>query len=363
MFGTMVRRIKKIIKLLKLIYDRTIYYLVDYLIALFYKLIPEKKLIKTIIEGDNNKENYQKYLCLFAHFDKDNIIDEYVVHYIKNLFSLKIDIIFISNCKFLKDKEIEKIKPYCKKIIIRKGRARDFGSWKIGISVLGEDIKNYDYLILANDSVYGPLNNNLKNILSFFENSQYDGFGITDSYEVKYHLQSYFLIFKKNIITSKVFNNFWQNFYFFNRKRTIIEKYEIGLSQKLIKHGFKLGAYYDYWGLIKSINESHPYYSLIVNNFVNPTHFLWDKLIKKGCPFIKIELLRDNPSKISNVYQWEKILFDSINKSVIIEPLSNVYQLEKILFDPINKSAIIEPFQEMRNIIKNHLKRVCKGWK
>jgi rhamnosyltransferase len=330
----MVRRIKKVIKLLKLIYDCTIYYLVDYLIVLFYKLIPEKKLIKTIIKGDN-KENYQKYLCLFAHFDKDNIIDEYVVHYIKNLFSLKIDIIFISNCKFLKDREIDKIKSSCKKIIIRKGRARDFGSWKIGIGVLGEDIKNYDYLILANDSVYSPLNNNLKKILSFFENSQYDGFGITDSYEVKYHLQSYFLIFKKNIITSKVFNNFWQNFYFFNRKRTIIKKYEIGLSQKLIKYGFKLGAYYDYWSLISSINKSHPYYSLIVNNFVNPTHFLWDKLLEKGCPFIKIELLRDNPSKISNVYQWEKILFDS-------------------------KNTQLQPLQEMRNIIKNHLKRVYK---
>ena len=41
---------------------------------------------------------------------------------------------------------------------------------------------------------------------------------------------------------------------------------------------------------------------------LNPTHFLWGTLIAMGCPFLKRELLRDNPARIPGVLRWEKVV-------------------------------------------------------
>ena len=41
------------------------------------------------------------------------------------------------------------------------------------------------------------------------KNIKCDFWGITDSSEINYHLQSYFLVFKKNVIQSNTFKIFW----------------------------------------------------------------------------------------------------------------------------------------------------------
>ena len=50
-----------------------------------------------------------KRLVIFAGYDKDNIIDDYVVYYIKELRKIA-DIIYVSDCNML-ESELEKISP------------------------------------------------------------------------------------------------------------------------------------------------------------------------------------------------------------------------------------------------------------
>lgn len=243
---------------------------------------------------------HEKQICLFSHYDKDALIEDYVVNYLNELRQLDIKIIFISTANDLKDKEINKIKKYCNVVIEKENIGLDFGAWASGIEYLNTQGIKYNKLLLCNDSVYFPLYNP-RTMFEKMDNLGYDVWGITDNYEKKYHLQSYFLVFNENIVNSKFWEDFWNNFKVYKHKERIINRYEVGISQKIIKNGFKLGSYCPYEKVSKSVDKKL--------GFVNPTHFFWDVLIKDfNCLIIKIELLRDNPVKIGNLNSLKEVI-------------------------------------------------------
>ena len=69
-------------------------------------------------------------LCLFAHFDKDSIVDDYVLHYLAKLKELPFSIIFISASP-LGGGEQAKLAGCCDDVIVRPNAGLDFGSWSL----------------------------------------------------------------------------------------------------------------------------------------------------------------------------------------------------------------------------------------
>lgn len=299
------------------------YIFIDYPLAYFFRILPYRYFIKDLVYSYGRAKEGRRILCLFAHYHRASLILEDVVYYLQHLYEQGCEIIFLSNSKRLINKEIEKVKPYVRVIIHRRGRGLDFGSWYVGWRYAREhlNLEDYELLLLVNDSVYGPIFS-LHKLFDFIEGSKYDVVGVTSSLEVKYHLQSYFLAFKRNVFLSSGFQKFFKDYKFFNRKRTVIKKYEIGLSQYLLKIGYKIGAYCEYIDLLKLVTKRHPYYDHILYHPVNPTHHLWDVLIeKKRCPFLKKELILVNPSRIQNVNQWPSLLskYNPRLKEIILE--------------------------------------------
>lgn len=49
-----------------------------------------------------------KRVCIFAHYDRDDIVDDYVIYYLKALQKICATIIFVSDCNLSKE-EIKKI--------------------------------------------------------------------------------------------------------------------------------------------------------------------------------------------------------------------------------------------------------------
>ena len=245
----------------------------------------------------NTKHNFGKInnnLCIFSHFDKDGMIDDYVMHYLKSLFNADIDIIFVSTAKNISNENLNKLSPYCRDIIIKENIGYDFGAWKTGLKYIDNEIENYNGLLLCNDSVYAPLYD-LNSMMDEMNKKSIDFWGITDSYDVNWHLQSYFLFFNNNVFLNKVFKDFWRDYKVYKIKRNIIEKYEVGLTNVLSKGGFKFSSYC-------------PSNKLINDKKVNTTHFFWKELIiDKKCPIIKIELLRDNPMQM-DIKHFEKVI-------------------------------------------------------
>ena len=123
--------------------------------------------------------NRVKRLFIFAAYDKDNIIDDYVVYFVKELARLG-DVIFFSDCN-LPDEELVKVKPYTVyRVGERHGESGDFGSYKRGFLYAQKNhlLSRYDWLIFCNDSVFGPFYD-LQPIFERMERDNDDIWGFT----------------------------------------------------------------------------------------------------------------------------------------------------------------------------------------
>ena len=99
-----------------------------------------------------------KRIAIFAHYSKDNIIEDYVIYLIKELKKVVDKIIFISDSN-VDEKEIKNIKDYIYYYNCSKHGEYDFGSYKKGCYWAKENylLSDFEELIFINDSCYGPL--------------------------------------------------------------------------------------------------------------------------------------------------------------------------------------------------------------
>jgi GT2 family glycosyltransferase len=235
-----------------------------------------------------------KNICLFSHYDKFGEIDPYVLYYL-NALKQHFDVIFISTAD-LKSSELEKVADLVNIGVVKENYGYDFGAWKSGIEIINDLGLEVDQLLLCNDSVYGPINdfNKLVNDLS---SSEFDVTSLTDSFEIDYHLQSYFIHCKSNVVRSEIFSSFWREFKIVEDKTELIVRNEIGLSRSLIDEGFVLGA-------IAPAEQL---------GYVNNSHLNWWKVVSEyEAGFVKVDLLRNNPAS-ADISNWDKKL-NSISK-------------------------------------------------
>lgn len=267
-------------------------------------------------------------VAIFNHFDRQGRIHDFVDYYLRQIAAAGYVIIFVSNSPRLPPASIERLTRLCGLIVRRPNVGRDFGAYKDGIALI-PDLARLDSLLIANDSVYGPFFD-LKEVMARMDPDQAEVWGITDSWERRYHLQSFFLVFGKTALASPAFARFWRGLRYVQSKFWIITRYEIGLTRALMAAGLRCKSLYPYrvaaTALVEAVKDRkilnqddiEPVQKRFIRQVfdainagipLNGTHFFWDHLIgAMGCPFLKRELLRDNPMRVPFVQYWEKVI-------------------------------------------------------
>jgi hypothetical protein len=268
-----------------------------------------------------------KRVVIFAHYDKQNIIDPYVIDYLKELRKYS-EIIFVSDGD-LSRQEISKVKDLCFDNICKKhGESNDFGSYKKGFILLKEKysqkFNSLDEVLFVNDSCY--LVGKFETIFNDMEeNTEIDFWGLTDNHvsfdNPEYHIQSYFLSFRKNVYLDNDFHIFIKNIKSEINKKNIIDNYEIGLSKLLYKKNKNILCYFSTYNidryiienkfeLFKDIKKIHKEHSLFYIDNVNYAYS--DKfyiLLLCGFPLLKVSLLDQNISYGDKLtFFWSEII-------------------------------------------------------
>ena len=246
-----------------------------------------------------------KRLAIFAGYDKNNIIDDYVLFYLKELNKFS-DIIYVADCE-MQETELNKVKDYTIKAISEKHGEYDFGSYKRGYIYAKENniLENYDYLILCNDSVYGPF----FSLEELFNKMKYYKFcGLYKSRDIKiashYYIGSFFIIIEKEIFSSDIFSNFIISVKKEEYKIKIIKNYEFGLSKLMIDSGVNIE------GLFSDTDISNrPYFEPL-------------KLLDEGFPFIKKHILEKKITVPLNIEEL-KLIIQKIRKTYDIKLIVN----------------------------------------
>jgi hypothetical protein len=223
-------------------------------------------------------------IAIFAHYDHDAVIDEYVLYYLRGLKEVATRLLLVSDAPLARS-ETGKLEGLAELVSAAPHGEYDFGSWKRGIAYLGSQFFRCDELILANDSCYAP-------VVPFqvvfarmaeIECDAWSGTATGDNGQVR-HLNSYFLVFRRRILADPAFNVFWRDVTPQPTSEEVVIQYENRLSEMLAGRGYRLSSFAAPDRL--------------------PVVLLGDAL--KGppgyrLPWLKVKLFRDNPLHVAEL--------------------------------------------------------------
>jgi rhamnosyltransferase len=243
-----------------------------------------------------------KRIAIYAHFGESLKIALHVFYFLRELRTLGFEICFVSNSPVSQESQRE-LSPLCEKFIQRENNGFDFAMWQAGLAEY--DLSKVEELLLTNSSIIGPL----KPLAPLWQNpalKECDFWGLTDNDEHGLHLQSYFLVFRRQVLQSVSFGEFWRSVLPHTDKQQVIQSYEIGLTGWLEKAGFKWRAVFTQarlWSLFLSRRSLRKkigdwYYDRALPGR-NTTTLLPDLLLECGMPFVKAALLQERPMQVS----------------------------------------------------------------
>jgi lipopolysaccharide biosynthesis protein len=247
----------------------------------------------TILSGDQ--------VCLFVTYTPDGTIPAHALFHARAWaeagFKVNLTVVLDRLEKFSSSQDLA----FAAGVLLRANQGYDFGAWAATIAQLPE-LRTTSLLCIANDSVYGPLNT-FSTMIDRIKMTDADVIGLTESYERTRHFQSYMMLFRQNSLCHPSFIKFWRNIRTGDRS-FVIQNYELKLMALMEKNGLRTVALYP-------MPERGP----------NPTLMFWRELIADGFPFLKVQLLRDNPLRLDLV-GWESLVKEhGFNPDLIREHL------------------------------------------
>jgi len=208
-----------------------------------------------------------KRLFLFAAFFSEGLVGENLIHYVGNLARCGDVILFAdSDNAYTSIRRLTSLTLHTE--YVNHGEY-DFGSYKRCWQWAKENLKirDYDFIYLVNDSVFGPLKD-IRTCLEQMEDLPGDAFALVMNPSSGHpHLQSWFIGLKKTVFLTEWFDTFLASVKAESDKNAVCIKYETGLTDLLISHGVKFSA------LFRAPHKS------IYNSPL--------KFYRKGLPFIK----------------------------------------------------------------------------
>ena len=159
-------------------------------------------------------------------------------------------------------------------------------AWKHGILDKKDELKDYDELILFNDSFYGPFYPFQDIFDEMAKRSNADFWGLTihgkteattavfpDGY-IREHIQSYFLVVRSRMLHSKEFITYWETSETSTDFQETITWHEVLFTETFFEKGFTYDVYCD-------TREWEKDYTVKINHYLYST----EKLLKEyRCP-------------------------------------------------------------------------------
>ena len=250
-------------------------------------------------------------LAVFAHFDPGGAVAPHVERYLAALRDAVDRVVIVSTAE-LDDAARATLSAHGE-LVERENVGYDFYSWKTGLDHAG-DWDAYDRVLICNDSVVGPMRP-FAEILGKGAPKDVDFWGMTSSNEISPHVQSWFVVFERPVITSGLLHAFWRAMEPVSSRFDVIRRYEVGLSKLLLTGGLRMGSYLRLTpraaitaelrhrvALERLPMKQRPQRPGLVRSLREPTwnatYVLWDAVFDGRLPFVKLEVLRDDPYEI-----------------------------------------------------------------
>ena len=261
-------------------------------------------------------------LCLFAAYDPDGVVDDYVIDYVRELARFA-DVYYLADCA-MQESELAKLAELTVGAWGERHGEYDFGSYSRLAEIVGwETIEQYDELLLVNDSCF--LLRPLDEVFARMDARACDWWGLqatkgiyqtrrevanqfrdpipmaavrtalVDRFEEDYLydflIASYFLAYRKPVITDPEFRRYLGSVTAQGKKRDIILKYEIGLTHWLIQRGHTFDTF---------VSKLYPFHPVFTKWYF--------RLLDEGFPLLKRYFLSENHYHVPRLVEWPALI-------------------------------------------------------
>lgn len=221
---------------------------------------------------------------IFVFYDPEGLADRYVEALLADLRENMDELVIVSNGA-LAEEECSKLQVYADRFLVRENVGYDIGAYQEAIKDVGwEKITEYEEMVLCNDTVMGPVWP-FREMFEEMERRPIDFWGITKHYalpdnpfapgeELQEHIQSYFMVFRQNILWDARFQEYWNELLMMHSYQEAVSKHEICFTARLSRWGYSYDTYVDE----EAYREDTP----------DPVVVYPDLLVEKNrCPVIK----------------------------------------------------------------------------
>ena len=217
-------------------------------------------------------------VCLFVSHHCGPALKPHVQRHMEHLLGHGIDVVLVLNADdpqaplALDDALAARLRG----VFVRENIGYDFAGWAHAYALV-EPWLDVSRLYLVNDSVIGPLDAPcFSALISRVRASPADMLGLTEALQPQPHLQSFFLVFHGPALDELA--RFFDGVLCFADKATVIDVYEMRLTQRMRAAGYRCEA------LFPALSQD-PYSA-------NDTWFRWAELLDRGFPYVKASVLR-----------------------------------------------------------------------
>jgi hypothetical protein len=268
-------------------------------------------------------------VALYVHYSATGEISRMVRYQLGLLRQFGCTIVFISMAARIPEEDWEAARRLCALVVHRENFGRDFGAWHDLMPEVRRRWPHPDELILANDSVLGPIHP-LSPVIEAMRAGGEGLFGLTESLQGGPHLQSYLLLARGRSAVSDLMD-FLQKLYVSHSKWLLVQMGEIRLSRWMRRRGHRVAAVFGYDRLVRAavadraelrrLSGSHAKLrdldrlpadeaaALLHEWPLNPTQHLWHVLATNfSDPFVKTELVLRNPGRLPEVEDWRTVV-------------------------------------------------------
>lgn len=205
----------------------------------FEKVNESKKLGKVGNDSMNR-------LAIYVLWEKNGVVRDYVITYLKGLQEVAAKVVVVVN-GLLSSEGRARLEKLGVEVFVRENVGVDFWAYKKGLEMQGDELSSYDNIILANCSCYGPVYP-FSEMFSKMDEADCDFWGITEWPENQGGYQgtwilSYFMVFRKHVIQSPEWKEYWKNLSEVHSRDECIEKHETKFTSYLATKGFRYEVY------------------------------------------------------------------------------------------------------------------------
>lgn len=221
-----------------------------------------------------------KRVLIYVVYDSRGDVEAYIPYALERLRT-HCDYVLVVVNGLLTEAGRSILDPVADAILVRPNRGFDITGYKEGLEHLAERLSEWDEIVLANDTWFGPIGD-FAPLFERMNRRPLHFWGMTDHPRVEpnpftadeylaYHLQSYWLAVRRDMFLSDEWRRYWRELPLLESYSDAVAKHEAVFTERFVDFGFVAEVAFP--GLTDKIENNAVLYA--------------EQLIEAGCPTLK----------------------------------------------------------------------------